>query len=396
MESSDDIFKLQLITLFDSLSFGLIYAFLPPYMIVLGGDNVTCGILAVTTLLAQLLSADIVRDLVNFQGRKAALYSILNVAGVCHALLFVTNSIWFTIFARCIFAATNQTSSILKTMILKRTPADDIQFQLMTFHIITSAGYLIGPIVAGCLFDVSFAISCFLAAFLTIVSIGILTFVKDIDDGPVEGSDLAVFQRAAQTVKSSVAEFNNSSYETNWDVMTIKYCFSASTSIFFSKFTQILKHNYESDSVAIGYTTSYMNALMFIGIYCSERLKKKLTNIPPNLLLNYSFAVLLISSLLACYSPAYVLYALLCIPVVLSRTLIFDLWEDILTERNNNDLKKTNESISVGAGLTVPIMFGVVCNQIGHHAVVLFSVLPLVASLVIINRQMSSKVTKTE
>ncbi|XP_050509693.1 major facilitator superfamily domain-containing protein 9-like isoform X2 [Diabrotica virgifera virgifera] len=365
-------------------------------MIVLGGDNVTCGILAVTTLLAQLLSADIVRDLVNFQGRKAALYSILNVAGVCHALLFVTNSIWFTIFARCIFAATNQTSSILKTMILKRTPADDIQFQLMTFHIITSAGYLIGPIVAGCLFDVSFAISCFLAAFLTIVSIGILTFVKDIDDGPVEGSDLAVFQRAAQTVKSSVAEFNNSSYETNWDVMTIKYCFSASTSIFFSKFTQILKHNYESDSVAIGYTTSYMNALMFIGIYCSERLKKKLTNIPPNLLLNYSFAVLLISSLLACYSPAYVLYALLCIPVVLSRTLIFDLWEDILTERNNNDLKKTNESISVGAGLTVPIMFGVVCNQIGHHAVVLFSVLPLVASLVIINRQMSSKVTKTE
>ncbi|XP_057669402.1 uncharacterized protein LOC130901812 [Diorhabda carinulata] len=391
MEPLDDIFTLQLITLFDSLSFGLIYAFLPPYIFVLGGSHVTIGFLAVTTLIAQLLSSDIIRDLIHFQGRKTALYTIFNIAAICHALLFLTNSSWFTILARCIFAATNQSSSLTKAILMKKVPSDETQYQLIIFNILSSSGYIIGPILAGCLFDISFAISCFLASVLTIINICLLATVShEDDDSPSEGSDLSVMNRTAQYIKDAVQHFNNSDYKTNWDLISMKYMFTASTTIFFSKFTQILKYNFQADSVAIGYTTSYMNALMFIGIYLCNKFKSKMSQVPIILIINGGFIVLLVCTFLACYSPVYSIYAALCIPIVLARTLILDYWEDLVNDRKNTDLKVLGNSISIGAGLTVPIAFGILCNQIGHHAVIIFSVLPLVGSLIILNRYMAS------
>lgn len=390
MEPFDEIFVLHLITLFDSLSFGLIYAFLPPYLYVLGGTHLTTGLLAVTTLIAQLLSSDIIRDLIHFQGRKAALYTIFNIAAICHALLFLTNSCWFTILARCVFAATNQSNSITKAILMKKIHSDEIQFHLMTFNILSSSGYIIGPILAGCLFDISFAISCFLASVLTMINICLLTIITyEEDDSPSEGSDLSVVNRTVQHVKDAAEHFNNSDYKTNWDLISMKYMFTASTTIFFSKFPQILKHNYNADSVAIGYTTSYMNALMFIGIYLCNKFKSKMSELPLVLIINCGFVVVMICSLLACYSPVYSIYAALCIPIVLTRTLILDFWEDLVADRKNHDLKILGNSISIGAGLTVPIAFGILCNQIGHHAVIIFSVLPLVGSLIVLNRYMA-------
>lgn len=196
-------------------------------------------------------------------------------------------------------------------------------------------------------------------------------------------------EKITSNVAQVVNNFKDSNLEENWDIISLKFFFTSSISIFFSKFTQILKYNFDSDAVAIGSTTSYMNGLAFAGSYLiSDFIAKsessKLSLMP------HSLSLLLISLLSACYAPTFPLYLIICVPMIFSRCYLNSTWAILFTSRKNEALKNVNESVGIIAGLIVPIFFGITCDQIGHHAVVLFSVVPILLSLFVFNQRLIS------
>lgn len=177
--------------------------------------------------------------------------------------------------------------------------------------------------------------------------------------------------------------FGESNLQENWDLVILKFLFTSSISIFFSKFTQILQHNFSADAITIGITSSYMNGLIFAGPYLIDNvidkggLSKKLD------LTQYSLCVLVMSVLLACYAPFYSFYLLMCIPLTLARCYLNTIWVKLFGSRKNEALERINASLGIISGLIIPVLFGITCDQIGHHAVILYSVIPLVFSLLV-------------
>lgn len=162
----------------------------------------------------------------------------------------------------------------------------------------------------------------------------------------------------------------------------LKFLFTSSISIFFSKFTQILQHNFSADAVIIGITSSYMNGLVFAGPYLLEKIIDKISN-PKMDLVHYSLCALLISILLACYSPFYSFYLLICIPLIFARCYLNTIWAKLFSSRKNEPLERINTSLGIISGIIIPVLFGITCDQIGHHAVIFYSAMPLVFSLLI-------------
>lgn len=191
-----------------------------------------------------------------------------------------------------------------------------------------------------------------------------------------------LIEKSIETYEQIKQDITDSNYKKNWDLFALKYLFSVSVNIFFTKFTQILKHNFDSSSMVIGYTTSYMNGLTFAATFFLQSFRIKRTS-DILLFIKVSLITLLLSFGIACYSPSYYIYSLVCIPMTFSRNFINLRWGDLFEARKNPALSRLNENIGIAAGLTIPILFGIICNYIGHYAVILFSLLPLVASIYI-------------
>lgn len=185
-----------------------------------------------------------------------------------------------------------------------------------------------------------------------------------------------------EDVTETIIEFKKSNIKENWDLIILKFSFLSSITIFFTKFTQILKYNFNSDPVAIGCTTAYMNALVFACPYLVDSMREKFETSKFSML-EYSLSALFVSLLSACYAPSFLFYLGICFPLILSRCYLNNIWGALFAFRQNESLNEVNKSIGLVVGLIIPIFFGIVCNQIEHHAVVLFSVTPGMLSLLI-------------
>lgn len=221
---------------------------------------------------------------------------------------------------------------------------------------------------------------------ITIIVSGLILSINDEEEVVQKDLDQPLIEKSIESLQTIKEDIQHSQFEINWDLLALKYLFSASVNIFFTKFTQILKYNFDSSSIIIGYTTAYMNALTFAATYCLQMCKVKH---PADTLMfiKISFITFLLSLLIACFSPTYYIYSAICIPMIFSRNYINVIWSDLFHARKNSALDRLNGNTGIAAGLTIPILFGVTCNHIGHYAVILFSVLPIIASIYIYEKR---------
>lgn len=213
-----------------------------------------------------------------------------------------------------------------------------------------------------------------------------VTTIKD--ETPEESKAIEPKFNPSEKIEKALGDFGQCDYERHWDLIALKFLFTTSVSVFFTKFTQILKYNLDSDSIDIGYITSYMNGLAFAAVFIVKIIRQKF-HIERILMIKIALLNLLISVIIACYAPCYTLYNLACIPMVISRSYLNTIWKELYATRKNDALNEINEATGVTAGLTVPLLFGITCNNIGHYAVILYSTIPIGASLYIINKHTS-------
>ncbi|XP_066248795.1 major facilitator superfamily domain-containing protein 9-like [Euwallacea similis] len=381
MSTEISVRNLQTILSLDSLSYGLIYYFISPYILKLGGSHVEVGLLTIGNILADLLSPDLCSLLIHLHGKKFTLFLIFNTALLSHILLVLTNSYWFVILVRILFSFTNQTQNLCLELLLNKADSEEDKKKINTnYSIFSGSGYILGPIISGYIFDFGFGYIGILAACLAFINSQLLVAVskddkddKDVNSEYTEGS---IVSKAYEKMMKNVQEFKKCKPEIHWDLLVVKYLFAGSVIIFFAKFTQILKHNFHSSNIVIGYTTAYINALIFAITYYADTFKIQ-EKFSVQFISETSFLLLSILMLLACYAPYYEVYMVLLALVIVLRTLVFSLWKDLFFERKNASLSKLNSAASVAAGLSIPLFFGIVCNQIAHNAVILFSWVPM-------------------
>ncbi|XP_066156673.1 major facilitator superfamily domain-containing protein 9-like [Euwallacea fornicatus] len=378
MSTEVAIRNLQVIVALDSLSYGLIYCFISPYILKLGGSHVEVGLLTIGNVLADLLSPELCSLLTHQHGKKFTLFLIFNAALLSHLLLVLTNSYWFAILVRILISLTNQTQNLCLELLLNKADSEENKKKIRTnYSIFSGSGYILGPIISGYVFDFGFGYIGIIAACLAFINSRLLVAVnKDDKDANSEYIEGSVVSKAYEKVMANVQEFRKCKPEIHWDLLVVKYLFAGSIIIFFSKFTQILKHNFHSSSVVIGYTTAYINGLIFAITYYADILKIQKTY-SVQFISEISFLLLSVLMLLACYAPYYEVYIVMLALVIILRVLVFSLWKDLFFERKNESLSKLNSAASVAAGLTIPVFFGIACNQIGHNAVILFSWVPM-------------------
>ncbi|XP_019770157.2 major facilitator superfamily domain-containing protein 9 [Dendroctonus ponderosae] len=397
MNNEVEIRHLLLIAALDSVSYGLIYGFISTYVLQLGGSHITVGILAVGNLIGELLSPDVMSLLTHLHGKRFTLFFILNIAFVTNLMIVSTESFWFTILVRILFSMTNRSESLCLDLLLNKVENDDSRQVLHNYHsFLSSSGYIIGPIISGYLFDSGFLYIGILAALCDFVNIRLLMSVKrNENDKNNDHVDQSVIQNAINIVTDSLQNLKTCTLSKNWDLLLLKYLFASSIITFLSKFTQILKHNFNSSNVTIGYTLAYINIMVFSATYLVPVAIKNINKFSLVSINELSFISIGFLIVAACYAPYYKLFMFLLIPIIILRTLLLNIFKELFSQRKNQSLAKLNNAASGLAGLTAPLFFGIICNHAEHNTVILFSCIPMFMCFAIL-RYYTRFITTTE
>nr|CAH7735303.1 unnamed protein product [Callosobruchus chinensis] len=313
-------------------------------------------------------------------------------------LIMVANNYWIVIFARSIYSLTNQVPKFTKAILTQLCFAHDTKYHLKVTDALTKLGLLIGPIIAGYLFEMGFVFACLLATVLAVSKIGIILTVpevilEDLSDPEVSKSFVqlahvpntnSILGTILLGIKSTTTNLLKCNFWTNWDLLVVKFLYTTSTIVFFSKFTQLLKKNMGCGSKVIGVTVAYMNAITFVTPYILRFMKENLQYDSLQNCFFFSFAILATSTLMACVTSLYHVYLLACIPIIICRKYIQTTWTEMFACRGNRFLKPVIRQIGNITGLVVPIAFGILCNRIQAKAVVAFSSIPPLICLMII------------
>ncbi|CAG9863916.1 unnamed protein product [Phyllotreta striolata] len=384
MDRNNIIFRLQIITLLDSICYGLIYIFLAPYLLVLGGNAITIGIFGSVTMVFQVMSILIVKEMLQQSGLKETLVDMFIIAAITHTMLFVTKSPCGAIMIRCLFASVNQTTNVIKEIFVKYLPQDRREYHMNIYNTLYSAGFVIGPILSGALFEISFTYSCLLAAILTIVNIWLIVTIpieEDIVSTPV---DVSMVKKIRQTVEHRLTEFRQPITKENWDILAVQFLFTANVIFVTTKFAPVTSHNYQHSHSDLGVICAYMNILIFVALHFSPAIMEKLDRHSPATVVKAMFGVILVSAVLSFFSPYILLFCAMYVPLTFARIVLNESWKAVHHERGGSRLDGICESVNFASGFAVPLAFGVGEFYFGHLVTIYSTIVSLVLAMLVV------------
>nr|CAI5853360.1 unnamed protein product [Callosobruchus analis] len=283
---------------------------------------------------------------------------------ISNLLIMVANNYWIVIFARGIYSLTNQVPKFTKAILTQLCITHDTKYHLKVTDALTKLGLLIGPIIAGYVFETGFIFTCFLSTVLSVSKIGIILSVpevilEDLSDPEVSKSFVqlahvpntnSILGTILLGIKSITTNLRKCNISTNWDLLVVKFLYTTCTIVFFSKFTQLLKKNMGCSSTVIGATVSYMNAITFVTPHVLRFVRENLQYDSLQNCFFFSFAILAVSTMMACVTSKYLVYLLVCIPIIMCRRYIQAMWTEMFACRGNRFLKPVIREIGIIAG----------------------------------------------
>lgn len=239
-------------------------------------------------------------------------------------------------------------------------------------NVLNALGLVFGPIVGGYLLHNL----TWLALLSSVLMLVCLVLLKKID--PVECENLS--DQTLKTAKSNFQNFNQCDWRVNWDVLVLKYCFTASFVVFLTKFKLLLLHKYNIDSmVTVGFSIAYMNCIVFFSNSYTITLKDHLVqNYPVYFLFEIQIVFLIILSILTCFAPNVTIFFIVVVPLLILHTLTTNTWDYLLKNRSDKSLPQASESVELVANLTIPYLLCLAYYLLGYVAVFGFTCGPLV------------------
>lgn len=245
-------FKSPLIPIFfivavDVLGLTLIIPFLPFYAEKFGASPAVVGLLISSYAFFQLISGPILGEWSDRFGRRKVL--LLSQVGTFLGFLVLAQAqtLWVVFLARIIDGATAGNLSVAQAYIADVTPREKRAKAFGIIGVAFGMGFLVGPAISGVLSTVNQLYPIYLAAFLSLVSIGLTYFIL-----PEPTFHVA----ARETQKAGI--FNVSKYVHQFkrkNVGPILYqflCFHFAFALFFSGFPLFLERRFFHDGIPYG------------------------------------------------------------------------------------------------------------------------------------------------
>lgn len=188
-------------------------------------------------------------------------------------------------------------------------------------------------------------------------------------------------QKCLENYKYSVESLKKVNYFKDWDVLALKYFYNVSVSVFFIKFSLLLKVHYRACPTKIGYTYAYQSILTFLSHLFVSSVKNKFN---PNLVTSL-FAVA--TGLMGlCFAPSYDIYLVSYFLMILAHSFINSNWKELFKLRSEEKYNIENAEDAIGkiSSIMTPIIFGVFCDLYGHYALKTFVILPLILNISIV------------
>lgn len=166
-----------------------------------------------------------------------------------------------------------------------------------------------------------------------------------------------------------------------WDVIILRSLHHVSTTVFFIKFSMLLKLHYSASATNVGYTYGYQSILTFLSHFAVAFIKLKFST---DFFISSLFIVT-VGFFGLCYAPTYDNYLIIFVPTVITHTLINGSWKQLFKLRSSKEhnIETAEETVVKLVGIVTPIIFGIFCDLYGHYALKAFVILPLIFNIFI-------------
>ncbi|KRT83929.1 membrane transporter [Oryctes borbonicus] len=287
------------------------------------------------------------------------------------------------IIIRLIFFLVNQTQSICKAFVADIETREEHNLIYSKMNLLGVLSFIIGPIIGGYVFDMEQGFYYISIITFSITLAAVLLALILPNDKHTETSAANLAEKLVINFTTSVRSLNMQ-YGMYWNIILMKIYVTISVTVFFMKFSLLLKFLYNKGNIAIGYTYAYQSLLLFLTtllvplsekVYEGQNIKR----------LSHSLSLLTISIANICYAPTYPMYLICFIPLSLAKSIFDSTFQNITNNNSFNDLSKGLDTITTLTSIGIPLVFGYFCDFYMHNAVKVFSIIPLVVVMLLMH-----------
>ena len=250
-------------------------------------------------------------------------------------------------------------------------------------NILSVAGLIIGPTIGGAIYEETdgFYYICRLAGtFLFICIVIAITLPHS-----TTVSDEAKFnclKRLMGDLDKKFGKLQRLKILNDWHILSLKFLHSITSTVFFMKFSMLLKVHYQLPSALIGCTYAYQGSLTFLAPFCTAFIEV------PKFNSSKTIGTLFITTLGfmgLCFAKTYDTYLISYTFMILGHTLLNAVWKKAFTDRSSKDYEIQGVQDGIGdiASIAVPIIFGIFCDLYGVQALQSYVMIPMLVNILI-------------
>lgn len=374
--------KFYLICFLDSLALGLFLPILATHISTLGGTHTILGTLATLYTISRLFAGSITRSWSDTFGQKATLLLILAINYVIYLPFGTTKSYVNLIVLRLVVGLTSQTQSVCNSFISQFNSKESLPNVQSVTNVLAVAGYVVGPMIAGALFEEAdgFYYICRLAAILLFICILIAITLPN-STGTSSEVNLTFTARAVSDMQKKFGKIGKLKFKEDFHIIVLKFLHSVSATVYFMKFSMLLKVRYNLSSAIIGCTYSYQGSLTFLAPFIIPFVNISKSNSATIM----SMFIATASLMGLCFAKTYDWYLISFIPMILAHTVLNAIWKKAFAERSSKDyeIEGVQDGIADIASILTPFIFGVFCDLYGVYALQSFTIIPMLLSILI-------------
>lgn len=374
--------KFYLICFLDSLALGLFLPVLATHISTLGGTHTVLGTLATLYTISRLFAGSLTRSWNDTFGKKAALLFILAINYIVYLPFGTTKSYIFLIILRLVVGLTSQTQNICNSFISEFNSKESLPNVQSVTNVLAVAGFVVGPMIAGALYEEAdgFYYICRFAAILLFISILIAVTLPN-STGTSSEVNLTFLTRAVSDLQKKFSKIAKLKFKEDWHIIALKFLHSVTATVFFMKFSMLLKVHYKLPSAIIGCTYSYQGSLTFLAPFIIPFINISKSNSATIM----SLFIVTAGFMGLCFAKTYDWYLISFIPMILAHTLLNAIWKKVFAERSTKDYEIEGVQDGIGdiASIITPFIFGIFCDLYGVHALQSFTIIPMLLSILI-------------
>ncbi|XP_075446542.1 major facilitator superfamily domain-containing protein 9 [Ascaphus truei] len=390
---------LHVVGFLDLFGVSMIVPLLNHHIRSLGASHTTAGIVGSFYGVLQLFSSPIVGSWSDIAGRRYSLITCIVLSALGYGLLGLSTNLYIYAIARIPVGIFKHSLSISKAFLSDLVPERERPLVMGRFNAASSMGFILGPVVGGCLTELpgGFYITSFLCSAIFIINAGLVWFIprnEHILSSVVPCSnDFTIFNQKTTTILTSKSELNLLvSHEANgvikcnatqsllvqaiamfrkvigvafshmWDIFLVRLLIGIAVMLYYSNFALAMEERFQITPRTTGYLISYGSTLGALAGFLLGPLSRFYEHNSYTMMLHSSFLTFL-SVFIYAVAPTIWIVVLsstfLAFSTNVGRTCVVDLELTLGEKHGSGTLIGVGQSVTSVGRILVPLLSGI-------------------------------------